>query len=51
MASEVELVEFRCPNDDKLLLKVSDVAGIALEVKCSRCGEIVKAERQAESEE
>lgn len=46
-----ELVEFRCPNDGRLLFKVSDVADLEVEVKCSRCGEIIKAERKADEGE
>lgn len=42
-----ELVEFRCPNDGRLLCKVSDVRDLEVEVKCDRCKQIIKAERKA----
>lgn len=49
MASE--LVEFRCPNDGRLLLKVSDVADLEVEIRCPRCKETIKAERKADESE
>lgn len=50
MASE--LVELRCPNDGKLLLKASEVRGLVVQVRCSRCRNLVTAELEPnESEE
>lgn len=37
------LVEFRCPNDGRLLLKVSELSGVAVEVKCPRCRKTITA--------
>lgn len=50
MPSEAGLVELRCPNDDKLLLKVSDIEGVEIEIKCARCGELVVTKRVADDE-
>lgn len=47
------LVELRCPNDGKLLLKASEVPGLVVQAKCSRCRETITAslEGPAVSEE
>lgn len=47
------MVELRCPNDGKLLMKASEVPGLVVETKCSRCRETITAslEGPAESEE
>jgi phage FluMu protein Com len=41
-----ELVEFRCPNDGRLLFKASAVDGQVVEIRCPRCKELHRAELQ-----
>jgi phage FluMu protein Com len=46
--AKADLVEFRCPNDKRLLFKVSALEGVEVEVRCPRCREVVKAELRTE---
>lgn len=43
------LVEFRCPGCDKLIFKVSDLAGVEVEAQCPRCKTLVRAQRSDEA--
>jgi phage FluMu protein Com len=45
----MKLVQFRCPHDGKLLLKVSE--GAALEIRCPRCKHTITAEHRQTPEE
>lgn len=50
MADKPPLIEFRCPNDGRLLLKVSETSGLEVEVRCPKCKSIVRAELSPDPE-
>jgi phage FluMu protein Com len=45
-----EQSEFRCCNCNRLICKVSDVVGIVVEAKCSRCGETTIARLESDDD-
>lgn len=45
------MVELRCPNDGKLLMKASEVPGLVVETKCSRCRETITARLDGPTED
>jgi phage FluMu protein Com len=48
--TEPPLVEYRCPDCDRLICKVTKATGLEVEARCPRCKSLTRAQLADENE-